>query len=187
MPTKKKEDSPEGTGNIAKEIEHTAAYEAALQEYASALELLHKGDYSAAKERFLAIHEAHREEPELAERARTYARICTQRTAGKLPPPETADDCYYRAVMLSNDGRLDEAIVLFDRALTEDPTSVRVLYARSCTWALKGDAEKAVLDLRSAIAADPTVRFQASNDPDFEKIREEPAFIDVIEPTPAGA
>ena len=51
----------------------------------------------------------------------------------------------------------------------------------------KGATEKAVADLRQAISVDPTVRFQAVNDPDFERIREEPAFIDIIEPTPTGA
>ena len=51
---------------------------------------------------------------------------------------------------------------------------------------MKGSTGKAVTDLRQAIASDPTVRFQAVNDPDFEKIREEPAFIDIIEPTPTG-
>ena len=75
---------------------------------------------------------------------------------------------------------------LLDQAIAEDPTSVRCLYARACTWALKGSAGKAVADLRQAIAGDPTVRFQAVNDPDFEKIREEPTFIDIIEPTPTG-
>ena len=49
----------------------------------------------------------------------------------------------------------------------------------------KGEA--AVADLRRAISAEPQVRFQASNDPDFEPIREEPAFIDIIEPTPSGS
>ena len=53
--------------------------------------------------------------------------------------------------------------------------------------ALQKNAERAVSDLRSAIAVDPTVRFQATNDTDFKLIREEPAFIDVVEPTPAGA
>ena len=41
--------------------------------------------------------------------------------------------------------------------------------------------------LRRAVAAEPTLRFQASNDSDFERIRDDAAFIDVIEPTPAGA
>jgi hypothetical protein len=68
-----------------------------------------------------------------------------------------------------------------------EPESPRFLYARASAAAIQGDAESAVKDLRRAIAADPQVRFQAGNDPDFESIREEPAFIDIIEPTPTGA
>ena len=66
----------------------------------------------------------------------------------------------------------------------------------TCVKAICGDigrpgeaeriTEQAVSDLRQAIAADPQIRFQAINDPDFEQIREEPAFIDIIEPTPTG-
>ncbi len=50
-----------------------------------------------------------------------------------------------------------------------------------------GNAEAAIGDLRQAIALEPQTRFQAVNDSDFERIREEPAFIDIIEPTPSGA
>jgi hypothetical protein len=46
--------------------------------------------------------------------------------------------------------------------LADQPNSVRCLYARACTWALKGQTDRAVADLR----------------------QEEPAFIDIIEPTP---
>ena len=52
---------------------------------------------------------------------------------------------------------------------------------------MQGNAVAAVEDLRQAIAADPKLRYQAANDGDFEKIRDEAAFIDLIEPTPAGA
>jgi tetratricopeptide (TPR) repeat protein len=96
------------------------------------------------------------------------------------------DELYFQAVLSSNEGKYDEALSLFERALREHPDSPKVLYARASTWALKGNSEAAVGDLRRAIAADPKVRFQAANDPDFEPIREEPAFIDIIEPTPAG-
>ncbi len=54
-------------------------------------------------------------------------------------------------------------------------------------WALAANADNAVGDLRQAISLDPTLRFQAVNDSDFERIREEPGFIDIIEPTSAGA
>ena len=81
----------------------------------------------------------------------------------------------------------DTAIKLLDQALGEDPSSARYLYARASAYALKGHADAAIGDLRQAIIIEPTVRFQAANDTDFEQIREEPSFIDIIEPTPTGA
>jgi tetratricopeptide (TPR) repeat protein len=89
--------------------------------------------------------------------------------------------------MSSNNGQYDEALDLLERALQQMPDSPKVLYARASTWSLKGNAEAAVAELRRAISVDPRVRFQATNDPDFEPIREEPAFIDIIEPTPSGS
>ena len=122
----------------------------------------------------------------VGDRARTYARICARRMAPAPEPPRTPDECYQAAVVLANDGDSDGAIRLLDQALHSEPNSANLLYARASAWALKGKVEAAVGDLRQAVAGDPQLRFQAVNDPDFEKIREEPTFIDIIEPTPAG-
>ena len=123
----------------------------------------------------------------LSERARSYANICRGRQAPAPSAPTTVDELYYHAVLHSNNGESDAAVRLLDHALQQDPNSARLLYARASAWALKGNADSAVNDLRQAISSDPQIRFQASNDSDFEQIREEPAFIDIIEPTPAGA
>lgn len=164
----------------------SGGYEQALARYEQALEAMRADKPADAAQAFAEVEAATTDEPELRERARMYRRICDRRTASPEAEPQTVDECFYRAVMLSNAGRPDEAITLFDRALTQDPSSVKTLYARACAWALSGDAERAVSDLRSAISVEPTIRFQAANDPDFEPIREEPSFIDVIEPTPSG-
>jgi tetratricopeptide (TPR) repeat protein len=185
MATKKQE--TETAEEKARAASEHLAFEAARAEYQAAFELLHKGEYTEAKERFLGITKAYPHESEMVERSRTYARICDQRMQTDSMDVNNADECYYRAVILANEGKAEEAVSLLDRALVQDPTSVRVLYARACAWALQKNAERAVSDLRSAISVDPTVRFQAANDTDFELIREEPAFIDVIEPTPAGS
>jgi tetratricopeptide (TPR) repeat protein len=160
-------------------------YRAAIAEYESAVTRMRSGDLGAAREAFLALAAKHPEEPELADRARIWGQICAQRMAPTPPEPRSAEECFHRGVFLANQGRADEAIRLFDRSLAADPSSVKTLYARACAWAMKGEAERAVFDLRSAITADPTVRFQAANDSDFERIREEPSFIDVIEPSGA--
>jgi tetratricopeptide (TPR) repeat protein len=185
MPTKKKESGETAAELTSEQIQ--AAYEATLVEFSSGIELLRKGEYGAAEEVFGRVEAQSPDEPEVAERARSYAKICQTRLAPPPSRPEGAEASYYQAVLLLNDGRADDAIQLLDAALAEEPNSVRYLYSRASCWGLKGIPDKAVSDLRQAIAVDPRIRFQAVNDPDFEKIREEPAFIDIIEPTPAGA
>ena len=165
----------------------SAEYDQALAEYGTALDQLHAGRLTEAQEQFEKIAVEFKDESVLAQRCRAYASIC----AGKLVPepeaPTSADGCYHQAVMLSNDGRSDEAIRLLEQALQLEPQSARLLYARAAAWALKSNTEAAVGDLRQAILVEPQIRFQAANDPDFEAIREEPSFIDIIEPTPTGA
>ena len=165
----------------------TRAYETALAEFQGALQLLHNGEFAAARERFVRIAESAVEEPALAQRSRSFAAVCERRLAAPATDPQTVDDLYYAAVLRSNDGRVDEAIALLDQALQQESGAARLLYARAAAWALKGNTEAAVADLRQAIAVEPTIRFQAINDSDFSQIREEPAFIDIIEPTSAGA
>lgn len=164
-----------------------ASYEKAVVEFSDALQLLHKRDYAGAKSAFKALEMANDEEPVLAERARTYARICDAKLAPQVASPSNSEARYLQAVFLANEGRSDEAIILLDSALRDNPASAKFFYARASAFALKGDTESAVNDLRQCIAIDPPSRFQAVNDSDFERIREEPSFIDIIEPTPAGA
>jgi tetratricopeptide (TPR) repeat protein len=163
------------------------AYEKALSEYARGLEMTHAGDYAAALELFKTLVHDNLDEPELAERSRAYSAICERKLAAAPEPPATPEGMYLLGVVRANDGRLDEALELFDQGLTLEAGSARLLYARASVYALKGQADAAVADLRKAVDNDPTLRFQAGNDPDFERIRDEASFIDVIEPTPTGA
>jgi tetratricopeptide (TPR) repeat protein len=180
MPTKKNESAE----TLAKLV--SAAYEAALEEYQSGLKLMQEGNFSGAKEAFERCRASAGGEPELADRAATYIRVCESRLAPAADEPSGVESLFREAVFKLNAGDIDQSLQLLTRALVDDPNSVDLLYVRACAWAKQGSAEKAVGDLRQAIAADPKVRFQAVNDPDFERIREEPAFIDIIEPTPTG-
>jgi tetratricopeptide (TPR) repeat protein len=192
MATKKKTATSAESNRKTKSQNHAtpqsiAEYERALDQYSESLSLLHDGKPAEARERFLGIAEEFKDESVLAERCRRYAEICTNKLAPAPEAPTGVDDCYHQAVLLSNNGRADDAIRLLDQALQIEPQSPRLLYARAAAWALKSNAEAAVGDLRQAIVGEPQIRFQAANDPDFEAIREEPSFIDIIEPTPTGA
>jgi tetratricopeptide (TPR) repeat protein len=167
--------------------EHSAAFESLLRDYEVALDLLRRRDYVQALGRFEAVERGAIDEPELAERSRTWAGLCRRRTAAPPPAPTSAEDLYLAGVVKANAGRPDEALPLLDAALRAEPGSPRVLYARAAAWALQGNVAAAVAELRQAVAADPTVRFQAMTDADFDRVRDDAQFIDIIEPTPAGA
>lgn len=166
---------------------HSEAYEAALRAYGEALDLLRRKDFAAALQRFRAVEAGNRNEPELADRARTYAAVCERKLSPGDRAPQSAEERYHLGVLRGNQGRYDEAAALLDQALAAEPASPRVLYARASIRALQGKTEQAVADLRAAIAGEPLLRHQAANDPDYERIRNEAAFIDVIEPSHAGA
>ncbi len=195
MASKKKETAPRAKSSATAPRRRTkpdrpkrdAGYEAALKAFASAVELLHKGDYARARDAFERIAAENAHEMELSARARDYAAACARRLAPEPARPKDPDELYYRGVVQANAGRLDAALELLGQALDKAPGSAKVLYARATTHAQLGDGAAAISDLRAAVGAEPTLRFQALNDPDFDGIRDEAGFIDVVEPTPAGA
>jgi tetratricopeptide (TPR) repeat protein len=189
MPTKKKAPASK-IAVIVKEkkphpkARHTEAFEASLRSFAIAAEFLRQGNHAKALELFEVVGKNNPEEPVLSSRARTYATICARKLALPDRDPETADELYFAGVVHSNDGRVGPAIAFLDRAAALDPSSASILYARASARALAGQADGASSDLRQAVALDPRCRHQAANDPDFDKVRDDAVFIDVIEPTP---
>ena len=173
--------------SAAKAAPRSEEYEKLLAAYGKAVETIQKGNYDKAIPQLEALQDSAKGEDELADRIRTYLAICHQRLAPAASEPANAEDRYYRAVVLANDGQLEQALHLLNQSLNETPGSASLLYTRASVWALQGNGDAAVADLQQAIAIEPTWRFQATNDPDFENVRDDAAFIDVIEPTPAGA
>lgn len=163
------------------------AFSVALKEYEAALDLLRKRNFADAREKFLAIEAGIPDEPVLADRARTWATVCTARLESSSPAPSNPEDRYSEAVGLLNSGKAREAISLLDAALASTPQEGTYWYARAAAQALLRDAEATAADLRKAIALVPHLRFQAAQEPAFEPVRDEAAFIDVIEPSATGA
>lgn len=194
--TKKKsaEGQPEGTPEapapraVIEKPRNVAAYEAAVAEFAAATEDVSRGRFAEAMPVFESIATRMSvEEPILADRSRTFAAVCARRLAAPAAETSDPDLLFHRAVFASNSGRYDEAIALLDKALAVRPSDPTIFYARASVRGLQGNVEGAAGELKRAVALDPHLRFQAASDPDFEKVRDEAAFIDVIEPTGAGA
>lgn len=193
---KKAAAAPEQAAGAAPELSRTApfkprniaAYEAAVERFATATGLFVKGQFAEAQPHFEAVAEAAAaDEPILSDRARTYASICGRKVATPRPVGDDADGLYHRGVVAANAGRLEEAWSSLDKAVAQKPNDASILYARASVRGLQGNAEAAASDLRKAVALDPRFRFQAASDSDFDKVRDEAAFIDIIEPSNAGA
>jgi len=195
--TKRKSPSADGqpetaaappTRTVIDKPRNVATYEAAVAEFAAAVAEVSKGRFAEAMPVFEAVGKRmSEEEPILADRSRTFASVCARRLAAPSPPTEDPDQLFHRAVFACNSGRYDEALSLLEKALAVRPNDATIFYARASVRGLQGNVEGAAGELKRAVALDPHLRFQAASDPDFEKVRDEAAFIDVIEPTGAGA
>ena len=171
----------------AKSAVADAGYRAALDSFAAALDTFGKGDLAKARKAFESVATSNPDEIALTARARTYIRACDNRMSEAPAAAGTAEELYYEGVVHLNRGELDIARERLDRALEIDPRSAKALYSRASVHALRGDATGAVADLVRAAELDPTALFQAVNDPDFDRVRDEAAFIDIVEPTPSEA
>jgi tetratricopeptide (TPR) repeat protein len=193
---KKAAASPEETAGNPQDSARTApfkprniaAYEAAVEQFQTASDLFGKGQFAEARPHFEAVAEAATpDEPILADRARTYASICGRKIAAPAAGGDDADAFYHRGVVAANAGRLDEAWSLLDKAAVKRPNDASILYARASVRGLQGNAEGASSELKKSVSLDPKFRYQAASDSDFDKVRDEATFIDIIEPSNAGA
>jgi tetratricopeptide (TPR) repeat protein len=176
------------TGTAPFKPRNIAAYEAAVEQFATATALFVRGEFAEARPLFEAVAEvATPDEPILSDRSRTYASICAGKIGSAAPGGDDADGFYHRGVVAANAGRLDDAWSLLDQALGHRPNDASILYARASVRGLQGNAEGAAAELKKSVALDPKFRFQAASDSDFDRVRDEAAFIDIIEPSNAGA
>ena len=185
MTTKKKSpDAKVGGGARTPRVSET--YEAALRTFEEGIAAFHGGDYKLASSKFQVVEAADRDETVLVGRARTYLAVCERRMAPAATTPKSREDYYRYGVAMANEGKIDEALASLDCAV-DMGADADSYYARAVVRGLQGKADLAASDLRKAIERDPQLRYQAANDPDFDSVRDEAVFIDIIEPTPTGA
>ncbi len=154
----------------------------AFKEFEKAVGLLQKQNHAQALERFQAIQEQFPGEKELNDRVRCYVRICQSQVERKSTQPRKPEEFFYHGVLRANDADFDNAVSLLDRALQMSPKDEKVHYVLASTLALKGDRGEAVRHLREAIELNSTNRIYARNDPDFETIRDDETFQDLVYP-----
>ncbi|PZO45949.1 MAG: hypothetical protein DCF15_21040 [Phormidesmis priestleyi] len=85
-----------------------------------------------------------------------------------------------KGVSLDDLGRREEAIACYDAALSIKPDKHEALYNKACCYSLQGDTDNALRFLQDAIALDAKYQNMAQTDTDFDAIRQDPRFQNLI-------
>jgi tetratricopeptide (TPR) repeat protein len=94
--------------------------------------------------------------------------------------PNNADAWSDKGMYLDDLGRYEEAIMCHNKAIELNPNDGRYWYNRACTEALKGDTENGLADLKRSIELNKRQIELAKQDKDFENIRSDERFKDLI-------
>lgn len=150
--------------------------------FEKAMKALGKHDPQKAQEHLEALLASHPEERDVAERARLLLGVC-QRALEKKPAfkPKTVEELLNYGVYLHNRGEFAGALAALGQAAELQPKNEHVLYCLAAASAQKGDVAAALRSLRAAIDADPASRAQARADSDFDPIRENEEFLEIVD------
>jgi uncharacterized Ntn-hydrolase superfamily protein len=87
-----------------------------------------------------------------------------------------------RAARLAEAGQLQDAIEAQKRAIALNPRGDQLVYALAQRYAQTGDAGNAIAALTDALNMHPRWREAAKTQPNFDRIRNDPAFRKLIDP-----
>jgi Tfp pilus assembly protein PilF len=84
------------------------------------------------------------------------------------------------AVIYMHEKNFSEAQRNLEKAIRLKPSVVDPYYNLACVFAIRGDVPKSLSHLKKAVSIDPSVRQWARNDADFNHVRGNPGFKDII-------
>jgi tetratricopeptide (TPR) repeat protein len=149
----------------------------ALDSFEKAVKALGKRDYQKALELFDLVIQQHPNERDVAERARTYRRVC-ERALDTRPAfkPKGFEELMAWGVFLHNRGEHSDAVRFLRQATEQAPGNADARYCLAAAAAQAGDAQASLDALERAIALAPDTRAQARFDVDFEALRDDDRF-----------
>ena len=161
------------------------SYARALQTYEQALGAMQGGKFERAAAGFQDVIGQFPEERELHERSRLYLKVCERETAPAAPTPKTVDELIFAATLALNGGSFEVARGHLEIALSENPDHDHVHYMLAVTQTLKGEDDSALEHLSKAIELNADNRILAVQDPDFDGLRDDARFEQVLASAPA--
>ena len=82
--------------------------------------------------------------------------------------------------MLYKLGRSEEALESYKKAIELRPDYAEAWFNRACVYALKGERENALSDLKHAVELDTSFKEEAKKDKDFEALWDDYEFKRIV-------
>jgi hypothetical protein len=152
----------------------------AMRAFEHAVRVFNRRMFEDAKTMFEHLLEKFPREVEIAARTQMYLQVCNQKLAHSPSIPRNADDLYDHGVYALNLGDFSQAKNFFEKALRMKPDEPHLLYSLAATHAQTGSHDQALDYLKRTIQLQPRYRTQALNDSDFNELRENKQFLELL-------
>src|SRR5437588_9073076 len=121
---------------------------------------------------------------DLADRACTHLNTCNQDMERATNQFKTLEEHFDYSVSLMNVGDYVTAREHLEKLIKQNPKADFVIYGLAALDCLTGRVEDSLKHLDEAIKMNPSLRFQARNDSDFQNLAEDPRFTELLYPDP---
>jgi tetratricopeptide (TPR) repeat protein len=123
---------------------------------------------------------------EMADRANVHLIACNQQLERVTTQFKGPEEHYDYAVSLMNVGDYVGAREHLEKLSKQVPKADYVAYGLAALDCLTGHVEDSLRHLDEAVRLNPTLRFQARNDSDFQNLSEDPRFTELLYPDPGA-
>ena len=156
----------------------------AVQNYESGLRAMQEHKFDKAKGFLQKVLAGPNKE--LSDRANVHLSACNQQLEQVTNQFKSAEEHYDFAVSLMNVGDYVGAREHLDKLSKQSPKADFVAYGLAALDCLTGHVEDSLRHLDEAIRLNPSLRFQARNDSDFQNLAEDPRFTEMLYPDPGA-
>ncbi len=167
-----------------KSISDDPRYAQAVQNYEAGLRSMQEHKFDKAKTYFQKVVGG--PSKELADRASVHMNTCNQHAEKTSTQFNTPEEHFDFAVSLMNLGDYVTAREHLDKLSKQVPNADYVAYGMAALDCLTGHVEDSLRHLDEAIRVNPSLRFQARNDSDFQNLAEDPRFTELLYPDPSA-
>ena len=156
----------------------------AVQNYESGLRAMQERKFDKAKTFFQKITASGPKE--LADRAAVHLNACNQQLGRANVSFKTGEEHYDYVVSLMNVGDYVTAREHLEQLVGKHGKADYIWYGFAVLECLTGHVEESLKKLNEAIKLNPSNRFQARSDSDFNNMADDPRFTELLYPEPGA-